>query len=60
VIAAFEIEKSTSSYSGILYLSDLSFTKGKGRETLYLVMPGIGKKMSYYNWLDLRLKFQGL
>lgn len=39
VVAAFEVEKSTSIYSGILRLSDLSFTIGKGEETLYLVIP---------------------
>lgn len=39
VVAAFEVEKSTSIYSGILRLSDLSCTMGKGEETLYLVIP---------------------
>lgn len=39
VIAAFEVEKSTSIYSGILRLSDLSCTMGKGEETLFLVIP---------------------
>jgi type II restriction enzyme len=38
-IKPFEVEKSTSIYSGILRLSDLSFTIGKGKETLYLVIP---------------------
>ncbi len=39
VVAAFEVEKSTSIYSGILRLSDLSYTIGKGNETLYLIIP---------------------
>ncbi|MBU0695422.1 MAG: hypothetical protein KKE39_02695 [Bacteroidetes bacterium] len=39
VVAAFEVEKSTSIYSGILRLTDLSYTIGKGRETLYLIIP---------------------
>ena len=39
VVAAFEVEKSTSIYSGILRLSDLSFTLAKGEESLYLIIP---------------------
>lgn len=39
VIAAFEVEKSTSIYSGILRLTDLSFTIADGDEVLYLVAP---------------------
>jgi type II restriction enzyme len=39
VIAAFEVEKSTSIYSGILRLNDLSYTIGGGKVTLYLVIP---------------------
>lgn len=39
VIAAFEIEKSTSIYSGILRLTDLSFTLAEGDEAFYLIVP---------------------
>ena len=39
VIAAFEVEKSTSIYSGILRLSDLSYTIANGDEVLYLIIP---------------------
>ncbi|PYF74654.1 type II restriction endonuclease [Pedobacter nutrimenti] len=44
VVAAFEVEKSTSIYSGILRLNDLSYTIGKGKETLYLVIPDSREK----------------
>jgi type II restriction enzyme len=39
VIAAFEVEKSTSIYSGILRLTDLSFTVADGDEVFYLIIP---------------------
>ncbi|GAC1439148.1 MAG: hypothetical protein NVSMB63_04190 [Sediminibacterium sp.] len=39
VIAAFEVEKSTSIYSGILRLADLSFTIADGDEVFYLIIP---------------------
>jgi type II restriction enzyme len=39
VVAAFEVEKSTSIYSGILRLTDLSYTIADGDETFYLVVP---------------------
>jgi type II restriction enzyme len=39
VIAAFEVEKSTSIYSGILRLTDLSCTIANGDEMFYLVVP---------------------
>ncbi len=39
VVAAFEVEKSTSIYSGILRLTDLSFSIENGDETFYLVVP---------------------
>lgn len=39
VIAAFEVEKSTSIYSGILRLTDLSYTIADGDEVFYLVVP---------------------
>lgn len=39
VVAAFEVEKSTSIYSGILRLSDLSYTIADGDEVFYLIIP---------------------
>jgi type II restriction enzyme len=39
VIAAFEVEKSTSIYSGILRLTDLSYTIADGDEIFYLIAP---------------------
>jgi type II restriction enzyme len=39
VICAFEVEKSTSIYSGILRLTDLSYSIASGNETFYLVVP---------------------
>lgn len=39
VVAAFEVEKSTSIYSGILRLSDLSYTIADGDEVFYLIVP---------------------
>jgi len=39
VICAFEVEKSTSIYSGILRLTDLSYSIAIGNETFYLVVP---------------------
>ncbi|HEY5631198.1 MAG TPA: hypothetical protein VIR31_03655 [Nitrososphaeraceae archaeon] len=39
VIAAFEVEKSTSIYSGILRLTDLSSTIADGDEVFYLIVP---------------------
>jgi type II restriction enzyme len=39
VIAAFEVEKSTSIYSGILRLTDLSCTIADGDEVFYLIVP---------------------
>jgi type II restriction enzyme len=39
VIAAFEVEKSTSIYSGILRLTDLSYTIANGDEVFYLIVP---------------------
>lgn len=44
VIAAFEVEKSTSIYSGILRLTDLSYTIADGDEVLYLVAPNSREK----------------
>lgn len=39
VIAAFEVEKSTSIYSGILRLTDLSYTITDRDEVFYLIVP---------------------
>ncbi|MBI3521161.1 MAG: hypothetical protein HY062_17605, partial [Bacteroidetes bacterium] len=39
VIAAFEVEKSTSIYSGILRLTDLSYSIADGDEIFYLIVP---------------------
>ena len=39
VISAFEVEKSTSIYSGILRLTDLAFSMGSGERALYIVIP---------------------
>lgn len=39
IIAAFEVEKSTSIYSGILRLTDLSYTIASGDEVFYLIAP---------------------
>ncbi|HSC52023.1 MAG TPA: hypothetical protein VLC98_00260 [Phnomibacter sp.] len=39
VIAAFEVEKSTSIYSGILRLADLSYSIADGDEVFYLIVP---------------------
>ena len=44
VIAAFEVEKSTSIYSGILRLSDLSYTIADGDEVFYLIIPDAREK----------------
>lgn len=39
IVSAFEVEKSTSIYSGILRLTDLSFSFADNRTTLFLVVP---------------------
>jgi type II restriction enzyme len=39
VVCAFEVEKSTSIYSGILRLKDLFYSFSNNRPTLYLVIP---------------------
>lgn len=44
VICAFEVEKSTSIYSGILRLTDLSYSIATGNETFYLVVPDSREK----------------
>lgn len=44
IIGAFEVEKSTSIYSGILRLSDLYFTISSGREVFYIIIPNNREK----------------
>jgi type II restriction enzyme len=38
IIGAFEVEKSTSIYSGILHLSDLHFSIADGVEVFYIII----------------------
>lgn len=44
VVAAFEVEKSTSIYSGILRLSDLALSFSNQAADLYLIVPGNREK----------------
>ena len=44
VVAAFEVEKSTSIYSGILRLTDLAFSMPEHATALYLVVPDAREK----------------
>ena len=44
VVAAFEVEKSTSIYSGILRLTDLAFSMPEHETALYLVVPDAREK----------------
>jgi type II restriction enzyme len=44
VIAAFEVEKSTSIYSGILRLTDLSYSMTNEDQVIYLVVPDTREK----------------
>lgn len=44
IIAAFEVEKSTSIYSGILRLSDLHFSVSGGHEVFYIIIPDSREK----------------
>lgn len=39
VVAAFEVEKSTSIYSGILRLTDLSYSITESKDVFYLIVP---------------------
>ena len=39
IVCAFEVEKSTSIYSGILRLTDLSFSLPEDQSKLYIVLP---------------------
>ena len=44
IIGAFEVEKSTSIYSGILRLSDLHFSIADGDEVFYIIIPNSREK----------------
>jgi len=44
IIGAFEVEKSTSIYSGILRLSDLYFSISDGDEVFYIIIPDSREK----------------
>ena len=44
IIGAFEVEKSTSIYSGILRLSDLYFSISDGDEVFYIIIPNNREK----------------
>lgn len=44
VVGAFEVEKSTSIYSGILRLTDLAFSIADGDEVFYLIVPDAREK----------------
>jgi type II restriction enzyme len=43
-VCAFEVEKSTSIYSGILRLTDLSFSLNGSKQNLYIVIPNNREK----------------
>ncbi|WP_445734472.1 hypothetical protein [Mariniflexile sp.] len=44
IVGAFEVEKSTSIYSGILRLSDLYFSISDGDEVFYIIIPNHREK----------------
>jgi type II restriction enzyme len=44
IIGAFEVEKSTSIYSGILRLSDLHFSIADGNKVFYIIIPDSREK----------------
>lgn len=44
IVGAFEVEKSTSIYSGILRLSDLFFSLSNGEEVFYIIIPDSREK----------------
>jgi len=44
IIGAFEVEKSTSIYSGILRMSDLYFSISNGNEVFYIIIPDSREK----------------
>jgi type II restriction enzyme len=44
IIGAFEVEKSTSIYSGILRLTDLAYSIADGDQAFYIIIPDIREK----------------
>lgn len=50
VIGAFEVEKSTSIYSGILRLQDLSMSFNNDKSRFYLIAPNKRKKKLKHNY----------
>lgn len=44
IVGAFEVEKSTSIYSGILRLTDLAYSIADGDEVLYIIIPDSREK----------------
>jgi len=44
IVGAFEVEKSTSIYSGILRLTDLAYTIADGDEVFYIIIPNNREK----------------
>jgi type II restriction enzyme len=44
IVCAFEVEKSTSIYSGILRLSDIAFSLPDHQSSLYIVSPDSREK----------------
>ena len=44
IVGAFEVEKSTSIYSGILRLTDLAYSIADGNEVLYIIIPDSREK----------------
>lgn len=44
IVAAFEVEKTTSIYSGILRLTDLAFTLSEGEKVFYIIIPDTREK----------------
>ena len=44
IIGAFEVEKSTSIYSGILRMTDLAYSIADGDEVFYIIVPDVREK----------------
>lgn len=44
IVGAFEVEKSTSIYSGILRLTDLAYSIADGDEVFYIIIPDSREK----------------
>lgn len=60
IISAFEVEKSTSIYSGILRLSDLSFSLPEEQRNLFLVIPDSREKDVIFQLKRPAIKNSGL